>query len=193
MSFPDEDCCIDVAAADATFESKRNKGHKAATTNTAAATTTTRSSLDLPGGRLEEESYPNATIQFRTPINGRNNGNCYFEGGEIDILVDFLVHTEDYIFYPRSKLTILLREIVPETQEALDKLQHIRAIIADAAACGQSSLPVFITSVSRSRRSHSSSEEDLLRCAPTGGILVTFGSVWELPQDHPDFLRDLVG
>jgi hypothetical protein len=206
MSLPDEECGIDVV---------------------------NRTSVDPPGSRFDKEavddSYPNATIQFRNPINGNNDSRFLLKDDdddddddeEIDLLVDFLVHTEDYVRYPRSKLTILLRARVPETEEDRERLQHLRTIIEDASSTTLASalelesassppssgsencteqqqqqqqrppLQVCITTTT-SGNSSVSSEEDLLRCAPTGGFLVTFGSVWELPEDHPDFLKDLV-
>ena len=168
MSLPDEDCRL--------AENARQRSDYP------------RSSLDPPGAHQAESFYANATIQFRNPINGKP-GRYFFEDGEIDLLVDFLVHTEDYVKYPRSKLTILLRAVSPKTWQDQEEFEHIRAIVADAAACRQEALQVFITTTASS---NISTDEDLLRCAPTGGILVTFESVWELPEDHPNFLKDLV-
>ena len=199
MSLPDEDCGID------------------------SGSTMNRPSVDPPGSHLDKEaaemdSYPNATIQFRNPINGRDDSD-----EELDILVDFLVHTEEYVRYPRSKLTILLRARAPKKEEDREHLEYLRAIVEDASStlalesesassphssnsehctehCTEQQqrqqqqrppLQVFITTTT-SGSSSVSSEEDLLRCAPTGGFLVTFGSVWDLPEDHPDFLKDLV-
>jgi hypothetical protein len=195
MSLPDEDCGID------------------------SGSTMNRPSVDPPGSRLDKEaaemdSYPNVTIQFRNPINGRDDSD-----EELDILVDFLVHTEEYVRYPRSKLTILLRARAPKKEEDREHLEYLRAIVEDASStlalesesassphssnsehCTEQQqrqqqqrppLQVFITTTT-SGSSSVSSEEDLLRCAPTGGFLVTFGSVWDLPEDHPDFLKDLV-
>lgn len=168
MSLPDKDCHL------AENPEKRSKH--------------LRSSLYPPGAHQTETSYPNATIQFRNPINGES-GRYFFEDGEIDLLVDFLVHTEDYVKYPRSKLTILLRATSSKTRKDQEELEHLRAIVADAAASRQQGLQVFITTTANS---NISTDGDLLRCAPTGGILVTFESVWELPQDHLNFLKDLV-
>jgi hypothetical protein len=171
-----------------------------------------RPTEDPPGSRLtgpslkNAESYPNATIQFRNPING--NGRKWFEDGEVDLLVDFLLHTEDYVRYPRSRLTILLRARAPETNEDREELEHLRAIVEDAASAysftslgisehsepqqhQRPPLQVFITTTNSGGASVSS-DEDLLRCAPTGGLLVTFGSVWELPEGYPGFLKDLI-
>lgn len=151
-----------------------------------------KASLDPPGAHRDEASFPNATIQFRNPINGKP-GRYYFEDGEIDLLVDFLIHTEDYVVYPRSKLTILLRAVCPKTREGQEELNHLHAIVADAASSGREPLQVFITTTASSHKNANiSTDDDLLRCASTGGILVTFESVWELPEDHPDFLKDLV-
>jgi len=191
MSLPDEDCGIDDGMMN-------------------------RPSMDPPGSRLDKEaaeidSYPNAMLQFRNPINGSDDSD-----EELCLLVDFLVHTEEYVRYPRSKLTILLRARAPETEEDREHLEYLRAIVEDASSttlalesppslgsenCTEHQqqrqqqqrppLQVFITTTT-SGSSSVSSEEDLLRCAPTGGFLVTFGSVWELPEDHPDFLEDLV-
>ena len=159
-------------------------------------------SFDPPGSGFNkdhnhyERSYPNATIQFRNPINGRKHGKHFFEDGEIDLLVDFLVHVEDYVEYPRSKLTILLCANLPESPDEREELEHLEAIVADAVAYCESPLSVVLTSNNKGQRSTNGSgdETDALRprCAPAGGILVTFGSVWELPQDHPEFLKDLV-
>ena len=99
---------------------------------------------DPPGARLEEaatssaiadddhKSYPNATIQFRRPINdtGDNtlNGEDDYDNDnldeDLDLLRDFLIHTEDYVRYPRSRLTILLRARVV-TDEDREELQHL--------------------------------------------------------------------
>lgn len=151
-------------------------------------------SLDPP--KYSERSYPNATIQFRNPINGRKLGKYFFEDGEIDLLVDFLVHVEDYVEYPRSKLTIFLCANLPENPVEREELEHLEAIVADAVAYCESPLSVVLTTTSKGQRSASgtSDDNDALRprCAPTGGILVTFGSVWELPQDNPEFLKNLV-
>ena len=112
---------------------------------------------DPPGARLEEaatssaiadddhESYPNATIQFRRPINdtgdtalnsedvyGNDNDNdsalIDHLDEDLDLLLDFLIHTEDYVRYPQSKLTILLRARVV-TDEDREELQYFRAIV----------------------------------------------------------------
>ncbi len=157
-------------------------------------------SLDPPGASLNEHhdeyenenSYPpKVTIQFRNPINGKH-GNQFFEDGEIDLLVDFLVHIDDYVKYPRSKLTVLLCADLPENSEEREELEHLEAILADAAAYGDFPLSVFLTTSKRHKsKNWSNDEKDSLRCEPTGGILVTFGSVWELPQDRPEFLKDL--
>ncbi len=178
-SLPCEGCRVDVAV------NSENTGRHSH--NIKAS----RSSLDPPGAGLKgESSYPNTTIQFRNPINGKSR--YYFEDGEIDLLVDFLVHTEDYVVYPRSKLSILLRAVPAKTQEDVQELEHLRAIIADAASVREKALRVFITTTDGGSGIDKNTDEDLLRCAPTRGILVTFGSVWELPEDHPHFLKDLV-
>lgn len=180
MSLPDEGSRVDVDANSNKNTVRRNHNKNAS-----------RSFLDPPGARLkgESSSYPDATIQLRNPINGKSQ--YYFQDGEIDLLVDFLVHTEDYVVYPRSKLTILLRTVPANTQEEVQELEHLRAIVADAASVREEALRVFITTTA-GESSMDKNAEDLVQCAPTGGILVTFGSVWELPEDHPDFLKDLV-
>jgi len=219
MSLPDEGCesiIGDAANAEGAAE------------NTSRNETNDRPSVDPPGTLLggeeivesveDTEAYPCATIQFRNPINGNNSDYARSSHEEeIDLLMDFLVHTEDYVLYPRSKLTILLRARVPVSEDEQEELQHLRAIVEDASSSSSSSsssppagsapppgnencteeyrqrppLQVFVTTATSGGNSVSS-EEDILRCAPNGGILVTFGSVWELPEGHPDFLKDLV-
>ena len=157
-------------------------------------------SSDPPGAHLNDyhgeyqnkRSYPpKVTIQFRNPINGKH-GKQFFEDGEIDLLVDFLVHIDDYVLYPRSKLTIRLCANLPENPEEREELEHLEAIVADAAAYGDIPLSVFLTTRERhENKNWSNDEKETLKCEPTGGLLVTFGSVWELPQDRPEFLKDL--
>jgi len=156
MSLPDEGCRVDVAV------NSKNTGRHSHSINAS------RASLDPPGARLKgEASYPNATIQFRNLINGKSR--YYFEDGEIDLLVDFLVHTEDYVVYPRSKLTILLRAVPAKTQEDVQELEHLRVIVTDAASVREKALQVFITTTVGGSGIDKNTDEDLLRCAPTGG------------------------
>lgn len=204
MSLPEEGLGIDVVAANG-----RNK----TTTNN----NSDRLSVDPPGIRLaagephsvmDVESYPTAIIQFRNPINGKINGTGGFlDEEEMEELIYFLVHTEEYVRYPRSKLTVLLCARAPETDDDREELQHLQGMIADASSSSSrsasaTSFPSGNVDFAEGQRQQRlplqieitivSCEEDLLRCAPTGGFLVTFGSIWELPQDHPDFLIDLV-
>ena len=218
MSLPEEGLAIDFDVDVADAAHKRND----TATNNNNNNNNDHLLVDPPGARLDGgttddsemdfESYPNAIIQFRNPINVDSSDDCgFFDGEEIDHLIDFLRHTEEYVRYPRCRLTILLRARVPETDDDRDELRHLRAIIADASASSPSSSPVSATSIPSGNGEFSegqqqqvrtpplqvdittvSSGEDPLRCAPTGGFLVTFGSVWELPRDHPDFLKDLV-
>jgi len=169
MSLPDTDCEMGIPA----FLENR----------------TSRNNNNGPAFALsEDESYPNAAIQFRHHINGNGDGADQ-EG--IDQLIDFLVNTEDYVRYPRSKLTILLRAWVPETKEDQEDFQQLRAIIEAASNSPPHPLQVLITT-NCAGSSLMSSEENLLRCGTDGGFLVTFGSVRELPEDHPNFLKDLI-
>mmetsp|Transcript_19295 Transcript_19295/g.53816 ORF Transcript_19295/g.53816 Transcript_19295/m.53816 type:complete len:511 (-) Transcript_19295:135-1667(-) len=169
----------------------------------------------------DTESFPHATIQFKIPINGSFDGCDDGRNGgsvDLDLLRDFLSHTEDYVSYPRCKLTILLRARAPCTPKEEEELSRLRSMVEDAAAF--STLPSTLPSPSplppsaggRTTTTTTATtivaageellqvcvvtacgeHDELLRCAPTGGLLVTFGWVGELPVGHSGFLRDLI-
>ena len=160
------------------------------------------SSSHLWGLELESyDQYPNATIQFRKPFfeQGGDERNDDDDEDELELLHDFLIHTEDYVRYPRSKLTILLR-VAPELQRQgptdlyhcyysyQEQLEHLQKIVNEAASTSTSTggLQVFIATAQEN-------DDDLLRCAPIpGSYLMNFDSIQELPEKHTDFLIDLL-